>query len=92
MTVLSELAFLSTAVDGEVLTAEMDDLTGEVRCYRLKDVAALLGGVSADMVERLVASGELPALRLGNGGTRKLTLVRHCDLKAYLARRVDGGG
>lgn len=54
---------------------------GPGRVYSQEDAAEWLG-VSVKTIRRLVASGELPAYRLG----RRLIRIREADLQASLDR------
>lgn len=63
----------------EALTALDEMLT-------VKDVAELLG-VSVKTVRRWIHSGELVAVKAGNGTSRHLMVVPRSELGAFLDRR-----
>lgn len=67
--------------------AVVKDPAGAKDALRVSEVADRLG-VSARLVWRMVASGEIKAIRIGAGATR----VRTCDLEAYLSTREVVGG
>ncbi len=58
------------------------DLDDDVRMFDLDEVGQRLGGMSSRTVRRLIASGELVAVLVGDG--EGVTRVRVNDLRAYM--------
>jgi excisionase family DNA binding protein len=68
------------------MSTKFKDTNGEKVSYRTP-MAAYVADISERTVQRYVASGELPSVRLG-----KIRLIRREALENFLAARESGAG
>ena len=68
------------------MSTKSKDTNGEKVSYRTP-MAAYVADISERTVQRYVASGELPSVRLG-----KIRLIRREALEKFLAARESGAG